>query len=123
MIGLSLFGVARESTVHTILPAADDGEREATRNCTERGEAGDMMTQAPSVAWQRVKTEEVVVSTTTKKSFDAHVTASVSVVDGGVGRITCRAADTTGHATTARAAPSICNGDRTEIEGLEQPSR
>ncbi len=104
------------------MPAADDGERDATRNCTESGEAGDMMTQAPSVAGQRVTTDEVG-STTTKKSFDAQVTASVSVDDGGVGRITCRAAETTGHATTARAAPSICDGDRTEIEGAEQPSR
>jgi len=31
MIGASLFGVAREATVHSIDPTDEDGEREATR--------------------------------------------------------------------------------------------
>jgi hypothetical protein len=57
------------------------------------------------------------------KVEDEQVIASDSVDEGGAGKLTRSAAETTGHATIASAASSEDEGARTEREGVEQPLR
>lgn len=108
--------------MHSIVPVEKDGEREATRNLTVRGdsEAADTTRHVPAMAGHRANRGDIG-SATTMKTSDVHVIASVSVDEGGAGRFTCSAAEMTGHATIARAAAFVVEGARTERVGVEQP--